>query len=350
MIELRSDTFTLPTPEMLAAVATAPLGDDVWGEDPSVNELERRAADMMGKEAAVLVCSGSQGNLAAILSHTARGDEVICGFRSHIFNAEAGSAAAFGGVQLHPVPNTRSGTLEPAALRAAVRSQDIHHANTTLICVENTQNACGGAVLDPDDMREIHRVAEKAGARLHLDGARIFNAAVALGVSPSRLADDADSVTFCLSKGLSAPAGSLLCGSQEFVQRARKYRKMLGGGMRQAGVLAAPGLVALERCIERLAEDHENARLIGESLAALPGVTVDLEMLRSNIVIFGLKDTGRLAVDVVEGLGARGVLAAAVGMFTIRLVTHRGVSASDCEIALAALRDELAPVEVAAIH
>ena len=347
MIELRSDTFTLPTVEMLAAATSAPLGDDVWGEDPTVIALERQAAEMMGKAAAVLVTSGSQGNLTAILAHTSRGDEVVCGDKTHIYNAEAASAATFGGVQLHPVPNTRKGTLDPEKLRAAFRPPDVHHAPTTLVCLENTHNACGGAVLDPDDMAKVREVADARGAKLHLDGARIFNAAVALGVPAALLASYADSVTFCLSKGLSAPVGSLVCGTTDFVERVRKYRKMLGGGMRQAGVLAGPGIVALETGVDRLSDDHVNARRIGEALAALPGVEVDLDVLRSNIIIANLKETGRSAMDIVEALAHRGVLTAAVGKFTIRLVTHRGVSDGDAEEAIEVMKSVLGRVEAA---
>jgi threonine aldolase len=348
MIELRSDTFTLPTQEMLSASATAPLGDDVWGEDPTVISLEKQAAELLGKEAAVLVSSGTQGNLTSILAHTKRGDEVICGDRTHIFNAESGSAAAFGGVQLHPVPNTARGTLNSERLRGAIRSLDIHYSPTTLICLENTHNACGGAVLDPDDLAEVRVIADQAGAKVHMDGARIFNAGVALGVSVAMLAEDADSVTFCLSKGLSAPVGSVVCGSQQFIDRVRKYRKMLGGGMRQAGIIAGPGIVAIHTCVERLAEDHQNARRIGVALAELPGVHVDLETLRTNIVVAEFKGTGRLGVDVVAGLARRGVLTAAVGTYTIRLVTHRGVNRADAEQAIDALRVELGKVEAPA--
>jgi len=348
MIELRSDTFTLPTQEMLSASATAPLGDDVWGEDPTVIALERQAAALMGKEAALFVSSGTQANLIGILAHTKRGDEVIVGDKTHIFNAEAGGSAVIGGVQLYPVPNTRRGTLERQALRGAIRKADVHHPVTALICLENSHNACGGAVLDVDDMAEVRAVADSARAKLHLDGARIFNAAVALGRPASDLARDADSVSFCLSKGLSAPIGSLLCGSAEFVERARRYRKMLGGGMRQVGVIAAPGLVALESMVKRLAEDHRHARRIGEALVQLPGVFVDLEILRTNIVIVDFEQTGRRAEDVVEGLASRGVLTAAVGRHKIRLVTHRGVSSEDTARAISALQAELSEAEVAA--
>lgn len=345
MIELRSDTFTLPTAEMLAAAATAPLGDDVWGEDPTVIALEEKSASLMGKPAALFVSSGTQGNLIGILSHTKRGDEVIVGDKTHIFNAEDAGSAVIGGIQLRTVPNTRRGTLQPQALREAIRRPDIHLPPTALICVENTHNACGGAVLTMQDMEDVRAVADDAGAHIHLDGARIFNAAVALGVEAKSLAEVADSVTFCLSKGLSAPVGSMLCGDEAYIERARKYRKMLGGGMRQVGVIAAPGLVALETTVERLADDHINARRLGESLSAISGVQVDLDTLQSNIVIFDIEDTGRTAADVVEALARREVLAAPVGRTKIRLVTHRGVTSSDVDLAIQAFRAEL---EVAA--
>lgn len=348
MIELRSDTFTLPTLEMMAAAASAPLGDDVWGEDPTAIALEEKAARIMRKESAVFLSSGSQGNLAGILSHTKRGDEVIVGERSHIFNAEAAGAAMVGGVQFRTVPNTKRGSLDGNALRRAVRPVDIHYPPTTLICVENTQNQCGGAVLTPTDMAEIRGVADEAGALVHLDGARIFNASIALGIPPAILSDGADSVTFCLSKGLSAPVGSLLCGSAEFVQRARKYRKMLGGGMRQVGVIAAPGMLALDTMVERLADDHANARRIGTALNQLPGVNVDLDVLQTNIVVVDFEETGLLADDVVDGLARQGVLAAAVGKYRIRLVTHRGVNSEDVDVAIEVLRHELSREEVAA--
>lgn len=346
MIELRSDTFTLPTEEMLEAAVTVPLGDDVWGEDPTVIALEEKSARLMGKEAALFVSSGTQGNLLAILSHTTRGDEVIVGDRSHIFNAEAGGSAVISGVQLYPVPNTRRGTLETVALTQAIRAPDDHHPHSALVCIENTHNACGGAVLTPDDMRDIGITARTADMKVHLDGARIFNASVALNISTQDLAVEADSVTFCLSKGLSAPIGSILCGETTFIRRARKYRKMLGGGMRQVGFIAGPGLVALDSTIDRLKEDHMHARRLGEALAGVPGVFVDLEVLQSNIVIFDLEQTGKAALDVVDGLAERGVLAAAVGRYRIRLVTHRGVSSRDVDKAIDALRAELQPDEV----
>jgi threonine aldolase len=299
----------------------------------------------MDKAAAIFVSSGTQGNLIAILSHTSRGDELIVGDRTHIFNAEVGGAAVIGGVQLYPVPNTRRGTLEAEALRRAIRKPDDHHPRSALICVENTHNACGGAVLDAEDMAAVRDIADRAGVKVHLDGARIFNAAVALGVAPSTLAAAAHSVSFCLSKGLSAPVGSLLCGDAQFIRRARKYRKMLGGGMRQAGVIAAPGLVAFDTTVERLREDHANARRLGETLANLPGVFVDLEVQRSNIVIVDFEGTSRSAADVVEGLARREVLAAAVGPYKVRMVTHRGVGSEDVDRAAEALKQELSAAE-----
>jgi threonine aldolase len=342
MIELRSDTFTLPTPEMLAAAVTAPLGDDVWGEDPTVIALENKAARLMEKEAALFVSSGTQGNLIGILAHTTRGDEVIVGDRTHIFNAETGGAAVIGGVQLYPVPNTRLGTLEAEALSHAIRKKDDHHPHTALVCIENTHNACGGAVLSPSDIADVRDVADRAGLKVHLDGARIFNAAIALSMPASVLTADADSVTFCVSKGLSAPIGSLLCGKVDYIERARKYRKMLGGGMRQVGVIAAPALVALDTTVDRLADDHTHARRLGEALASIPGVFVDLDVLQSNIVVADFEGTGRVASDVVDGLARRDVLVAAVGKYTVRLVTHRGVSSEDTDRAIEALHAELA--------
>lgn len=347
MIELRSDTFTLPTEEMFAAAVSVPLGDDVWREDSTVNSLEAQSAQMLGKEAALFVSSGTQGNLIAMLSQTCRGDEVIVGELSHIFNNEVAGAAVVGGLQLHAVPNNERGMLEMSALHAAVRSVDVHHAPTTLLCVENSHNQCGGTVLDQEDMGLIRAVADGAGARVHVDGARIFNAATALGITAADLALDADSITFCLSKGLSAPVGSVLCGSSEFIERARRYRKMLGGGMRQAGVIAGPGLVALQTMTGRLGEDHRHARRIACALAGFPGVWLDLDSVQTNIVIFNIEASGRLASDLVQSLASRGVLVAPVGRHTVRLVTHRGVTSAEVDKAIEVLMMELSGAEVA---
>ncbi|HZT97025.1 MAG TPA: GntG family PLP-dependent aldolase [Chloroflexota bacterium] len=334
MIELRSDTFTLPTQEMLAAAATAPLGDDVWGEDPTVTRLEQKSAELLGKESALFVTSGTMGNLLALLSQTRRGDEVIAGDKSHIVNAEAAGSAVVGGLQLRTLANTRDGTLNVDELQAAIRPVDVHYPRTALICLENSHNQCGGAVFGREYLGRVRGVADHAGVAVHLDGARIFNAAVSLGLRTADLVADADSVTFCLSKGLSAPVGSVLCGRAGFIDRARKYRKMLGGGMRQAGVIAAPGIVALDTMIGRLAEDHRHARRLGEALNRIPGITVDLETLATNIVVAELEPTGLGAADAVARLEDVGVKIAAVGERKIRLVTHRNVSSADVDGAI----------------
>lgn len=346
MIELRSDTFTLPTPEMLQAIVSAPLGDDVWGEDPTVIALEEKSAELFRKESAVLVGSGTMGNLIAMLSHTSRGDEVIVGDKSHVFTSEVAGSAVVGGIQLHTVPNTSRGTIDLNALQGAIRPIDVHYPRTALICLENSHNMCGGAVLDLEDISAVRAIAVEAGAKLHMDGARIFNAAVALRVTAGELASGADSVTFCLSKGLSAPIGSVLCGSEEFITRARKYRKMLGGGMRQSGVIAAPGIVALDTMVDRLADDHVHARRLGVTLDALPGVSVDLSRLRTNIVVADVSKTGRSPGNIVEGLLKRGVKIAPTGPTTIRLVTHRNVSSEQIDAAVMAMQAELGEARV----
>ena len=256
VIDLRSDTVTHPTPEMRRAMFEAEVGDDVYGEDPTVNRLEAMAADKLGKEAALFVTSGTQSNLTAVLTHTRHGNEIILGSESHIFWYEVGGAAALGGVVMRTVPNDTEGRLNLSDVEQAIRGKNIHYPETALLCLENTQNRCGGAVLTPDYTQEASDLAHRYGLKVHLDGARIFNAAVALGLPASELTRGVDSVGFCISKGLSAPVGSLLCGTKDFVERARKFRKMLGGGMRQAGILAAAGIVALETMIDRLAEDH----------------------------------------------------------------------------------------------
>ncbi len=347
MIELRSDTFTLPTPEMLQAIVTAPLGDDVWGEDPTVMALEEESARLMGKDAALLVASGTMGNLVGLLSHTSRGDEVIVGDKSHIFSSEVAGSAVAGGIQLRPLPNSPQGAFEHKTLRNAIRPVDVHYPRTALICLENSHNQCGGAVLDVAEINEVATIARAAGARLHVDGARIFNASVALAVPVAQLVASADSVTFCLSKGLSAPIGSVLCGSNEYIARARKYRKMLGGGMRQAGIIAAAGIVALNTMVDRLAEDHSNARRLGEKLATLPGVSVDLGRLKTNIVVADVSETGRTTADVVTAMLGRGVKMAANGPSTVRLVTHRNVTAEQIDVALQALQAELGEARIA---
>jgi threonine aldolase len=337
VIDLRSDTVTHPTPAMREAMATAEVGDDVFGDDPTVNRLEAMAARIVGKEAAVFVASGTMGNLVALLSHCKRGDEAIVGSETHMLYYEVGAAAGLGGVQLRPVPNDRQGRLDPKDVEAMIRGQDIHYPRTSLVCLENTHNRCGGAVLTAADTAAVARVAHDHGAAVHVDGARIFNAAVALGVPAASLVEEADSISFCLSKGLSAPVGSLVCGSGEFVERARKSRKMLGGGMRQVGVLAAPGIVALEGMVERLQEDHENARLLAQGLADIEGIDIEPEAVQTNIVIFDVPE--QKVLPLCAGLAKAGVLALPHGPGDIRMVTHYGVSRQDIEEALERVRD-----------
>ena len=333
VIDLRSDTVTHPTPEMRKAMFEAEVGDDVYGEDPTVNRLEAMAARMMGKEAALFVTSGTQSNLIAVLTHTNHGDEIILGDEAHIFWYEVGGASVLGGVTMHTVPTDSCGRLNPDDIDRAIRSRDIHNPQTALLCLENTHNRCGGAVLTTDYTDEVCGLAHRRGLKVHLDGARVFNAAVALGVSASALAHNADSVSLCLSKGLSAPVGSLLCGSKDFVERARKFRKMLGGGMRQAGVIAAAGIVALETMVERLAEDHANARCLAQGLANIKGITLAQDDIPTNIVMFRLSPELSV-VEFMKGLQKAGVKIGLRDGRPFRAVTHRMISSSDIDEAL----------------
>ncbi len=338
MIDLRSDTVTHPSPAMREAMAGAEVGDDVYGEDPTINQLEALAAELVGKEAAVLVPSGTMGNLASLLAHCQRGQRVLLGSESHIFHYEAGGAAALGGLAYHTVPNLPDGTLEPGALAEALNyPQDAHHARAGVLCLENTHNRCGGVVLSPAYMAQLHTLAHEHELPLHLDGARIFNAAVALGVEVNELTRCADSVQFCLSKGLAAPVGSLVAGSAAFIQRVRGIRKMLGGGMRQAGILAAAGVLSLTEMVERLHEDHRNAALLAELLSRIPGVLVDISKVQSNIVMFRLAEGHMSLAQFVAVLRDQGVLVGDSGP-NIRAVTHYGISTADVKEAAAAVR------------
>jgi threonine aldolase len=342
-IDLRSDTVTLPTPEMRQAMFEAELGDDVMGEDPTVNRLERLAARRLGKEAALFVPSGTMANLACLLSHCARGDEVIMGDVAHTFLFEAGSSAAVGGIHPRTLPNQPDGTLDLGDVEAAIRDpNNSHYPRTKLICLENTHNRCGGAVLTPEYMARVRALADRYGLAIHLDGARLFNAAVALGVEPSLLARDADSVSFCLSKGLSAPVGSLVCGSELFIRKAHRQRKMLGGGMRQVGVLAAAGIVALETMVDRLAIDHANARRLAQGLASFPGIILDPAWVQSNIVIFELTPGDLSPAGFAQSLAERGVKVGAIGGRRFRAVTHRGIEEDQIDRALTIIASELA--------
>ncbi len=334
IIDLRSDTVTHPTPEMRRAISEAEVGDDVYGEDPTVNRLETIAAKRMGKEAALFTTSGTQSNITAVLTHTRHGNEVILGNEAHIFWYEVGGAAALGGVVMRTLPNDSHGRLNPNDVEQAIRDKNIHYPETTLLCLENTHNRCGGAVLTPDYTNEICELAHAHGLKVHLDGARIFNAAIALGVPERVLTERVDSVSFCLSKGLSAPVGSLLCGSKDFIERARKFRKMLGGGMRQAGIIAAAGIIALETMVDRLAEDHANAKRLAQGLAAIKGITLAQDNIPTNIVMFDLSP--RISVsEFIEGLENAGIKVGSRGANLFRAVTHRMVSSSDVDEVLA---------------
>lgn len=342
IIDLRSDTITRPTPAMREAMARAEVGDDVFGEDPTVNRLQDMAAERLGKEAALFVASGTMGNLVCLLSHCGRGDEMIVGDQAHTYIYEQGGSAALGGIHPRPLPNQPDGTIRLQDIEAAIRADNEHFPRTRLICLENTHNRCGGAVLTPEYMQAVGRLARRHGLALHLDGARIFNAAVALGVDVKELAADADSVTFCLSKGLAAPVGSLVCGSREFIAKARRARKVVGGGWRQAGVIAAAGIVALEQMVERLAEDHANARRLAEGLATLPGIVLDPARVQTDIVIFELQREDMTPEELAKRLWERGVWLFAIGGRRLRAVTNYHVTAEDIERALEILAEVLA--------
>lgn len=333
VIDLRSDTVTHPTAEMRRAMFEAEVGDDVFGEDPTVNRLEALAAEKTGQEAGLFITSGTQGNLVAVLTHSRPGDEIILGEEAHILWYEVNGAAALGGVNMRTVPNYRDGRMEPGDIIGAIREQDIHCPETTLLCLENTQNRCGGTVLTVEYTNNLCDLVHGRGLKVHLDGARIFNAAVALGVPASALCRNVDSVSLCLSKGLGAPVGSLLCGSRDFIDRARKFRKMLGGGMRQAGVIAAAGIVALETMVDRLADDHANARRLARGLAGIEGIKLAGEDVPTNIVMFGLL-LELPAEGFVSHLEEAGVKVIALGDNLVRAVTHCMVSSSDIDEAL----------------
>lgn len=321
-VDLRSDTVTQPTPEMRAAMTAAEVGDDVYHEDPTVNRLQEMAAQRMGKEAGLFIPSGTMGNLAAVLAHCGRGDEVILGNLGHTFLFEGGGIAALGGVHPYVLPTQPDGTLRIPDIRAAVRADDPHNPVSRLITLENTHNRCGGVPLTVEYMNEVRQVADEFGLKIHLDGARIFNAAAALEVPAERLAHAADSVTFCLSKALCAPVGSVLCGTQEFIYKARRIRKQLGGGMRQAGVLAAAGIVALETMVDRLSEDHRRARTLAEGLALVPGIHLDVAEPPTNMVFVTLDESLPEASVVARRLLEHGIKVGAVGSHRLRMVTH----------------------------
>jgi len=343
LIDLRSDTVTHPTADMRAAMAAARVGDDVYGDDPTVIQLEGMAAQMLGKEAALFVPSGTMGNLLALLAHCQRGDEVILGSRSHIYLNEAGGMAALGGIQACPIENRPDGTLSLEEVEVSIRSEDVHHPITRLVCLENTQNICGGVPISAEYTRRAGELAHANGLRLHLDGARIFNAAVALGVSVEDLAAPADSVMFCLSKGLASPVGSMLVGEGGFIRRARHLRKMLGGGMRQVGVLAAAGIISLQAMIERLEDDHRRARHLADGLRVIPGIELDAGSPHTNMVYFSLGEAVALdAPGITRLMRPLGVLLDPDGPRRFRLVTHYWIDDKAVDQTVQAFREVLA--------
>lgn len=342
IIDLRSDTVTRPTPDMRRAMFEAEVGDDVYGEDPTVNLLQEIAAMKMGKEAGLFVPSGTMGNLAAVLAHCGRGDEAILGSLSHTFLFEAGGISALGGVHSHQIPNQPDGTLTLDDIASAIRPDDDHAPISRLLVLENTHNRCGGAVLSLEYTRQAAELAHTHGLAVHLDGARIFNAAAALDTSPAELAAPVDSITFCLSKGLCAPVGSVLCGSRKFIQKAHRVRKQLGGGMRQVGILAAAGIIALEEIAPRLGEDHARARLLAESLGKLPGLELDTKVPPSNMVYLNLAPTVPYqAHQLADVLKSENVLVGVVGPRRFRLVTHYWIDDTAVERAVQVFAEAL---------
>lgn len=327
-IDLRSDTVTLPSPAMREAMASAEVGDDVYGEDPTVNRLEALAAETMGKEAALFVSSGTQSNLVGIMSHCGRGDEYIVGQTAHTYKYEGGGAAILGSVQPQPLDFEADATLDLAKVEAAIKPDDNHFARTRLLCLENTHN---GNVLPLDYLAEASGFAKKRGLAIHLDGARVFNAAVKQGVDVKAITRHFDSVSFCLSKGLAAPVGSLLCGPAEFIETARRWRKVVGGGMRQAGILAAAGIIALTRMVERLSDDHANARRLAEGLSRIPGYNLDPATVQTNMLFFTLAEP--LAETFSPFMAEQGIVISG-GPYPVRAVTHYGIEAEDIEYVL----------------
>lgn len=330
MIDLRSDTVTLPTDEMRRAMAAAIVGDDVYGEDQTINHLQQISAELLGMEAGLFVPSGTMGNLISILTHCQRGDEVIMGDQAHTFIYEVGGVSALGGIMVHTIPNMPNGTLALYDIKNAIRSENVHFPTTRLICLENTHNRCGGVAITPEYTQEVVALANKNQLSTHMDGARIFNAAAKLNIPAKELIEGIDSVTFCLSKGLGAPVGSIICGSNEFIQRARKIRKQLGGGMRQAGILAAAGLVALETMLTRLSEDHVRAQNLAYNLKKIPGLILKENSPQTNMVFINLdENVAKTSAQIITELSEFGVLVGPSGQNGFRLVTHYGIRDED---------------------
>ncbi|HXH10556.1 MAG TPA: low-specificity L-threonine aldolase [Alphaproteobacteria bacterium] len=336
VVDLRSDTVTKPSPAMRKAMAEAEVGDDVYHEDPSINRLEEMVAALYGKEAALYVPSGTMANQVAIRAQTHHGDEIIMERSSHPFNSEAGALAALAGVQVHLIEGRR-GIIEVDQIKAAVRTPNVHHAPTALICLENTHNRGGGSIWPLDKIRAIREYALSVGVPMHLDGARLMNACVATGLTPKDYAVYFDSCTLCLSKGLGAPVGSLIIGSKAFIERAHRFRKQFGGGMRQAGILAAAGIYALQHNVERLAEDHLNAKRLASGIADIDGLDVDVNAVETNIVYFHVRKAGLTVPMLLERLKAEGVLMGGTGPTSIRAVTHLDVDKEGIDRAIEVL-------------
>ena len=341
IVDLRSDTITQPTPSMRNAMATAEVGDDVFGEDPTIIKLEELAAERLGKEAGLFVTSGTMANLVCQLSHCGRGDEMILGDQAHIFYYEQGGSSTVGSIHPRTVPNQPDGRLLLQDIEAAIRPDNIHFPVTRLVVLENTHNRCNGSPLDTLYLQSVRHLADEYGLKIHMDGARLFNAAVALDIPVSELADTVDSVSICLSKGLAAPAGSVVCGPRSFVERARRARKVLGGGMRQAGIIAAAGIVALTEMTERLVEDHKNAKRLAEGLSALKGLAIDPDLVKTNIVFFETKNNNFTEEQLAEALSNEGVRVLPIGTRRLRAVTHYHITEKDIDFALTAFKKVL---------
>jgi len=333
VVDLRSDTVTLPTEEMLEAIRTAELGDDVYGEDPTVNRLEELAAKKMGKEAALLTTSGTQANLVSVLSQTKLGDEVILEADAHLYYYESGAFSTLGSL-IPRLVRGHLGVMTPQDIEAALRPPDIHIPPTSLICIENSHNRAGGTVWSPSQIKDVFDFAKGHGLSVHMDGARVFNAAVAQNLDVRDFTRYVDTLMFCLSKGLSAPVGSLAVGDREFIDRARRYRKMLGGGMRQAGVIAAPGIIAIEKMVDRLKDDHANAKMLAKGLTKIEGISLDPSHVQTNIVLYDVAGLGVSGEEWVAKINEFGVKAGAQEAGRVRMVTHRGIEKEDIEYTL----------------
>ncbi len=339
LIDLRSDTVTHPTPKMIKAISDAELGDDGLGDDPTLNKLQDMAADLMGKESALFVPSGTMGNLVSVITHCDRGEEIVLGDQSHLYLYEYGGASAFGGIAFRQVANEEDGKLDLSLVEAAIRPSSVRFPRTALVSIENTHNRCNGAVLTPQYTNDISDIAHRYGAEIHLDGARIFNAAVALGVDVRELVSPVDSITFCFSKGLSCPIGSMICGTKSFIEKARRIRNALGGGMRQVGILASAAIVALDTMVDRLSEDHSNANYLAYGLSKIPGITINPDNISTNIVYFEL-ESGNVQ-KFLNLLHDRGILAQHPYGSKVRMVSHYGITRDDIDEALSVIAESV---------